>query len=168
MSSRRRKDEVKAARDADTRERELTRVRHPLDDVSYPNAGVSVVRIIVFASFNFTVCWEIRELDDGLVLFRSQSPEPDKHTLVGETRLPASSDDLRILVDGFRTLAVPALPQMQPFAVADGGHIELVLNVGWYTRWHVSWCDGFHPPEWDALVAQVASILTQFRTQFPS
>jgi len=167
MSSRQRKDELRAARDADERERELSRVRQPHDDVRYPGAGGLVLRLLVFASFKFTICWEVRELGGELLLFRSRSPEPDAHTLVGEARLPARSEDLRALLDEFRGFSLPVFPEMKPFAVADGGRIEIVLCAGWDTRWHVSWSDGFHPPEWSRLVEHVAEVLERLRRDFP-
>jgi len=167
MSSRRRKDELKAARETEARERELARIRHPHDEVHYPSAGLLLVRLIVCASFEHTKCWEVRELSGELLLFRSRSREPDEYSLVGETRLQVRNEDLQELVDGFRAFNLPVFPQMAPFAVADGAFTELILRAGWHTRCHVSWSDGHRPPEWDGLVSHATALLADLHAKFP-
>lgn len=167
MSSRRRKEELRAAHRAAERAEALVRHRQPHEDVGYWGAGLVLFRIVVVASFEYTVAWEVRELADGLALFRSRSPERDVRLLVGEERLSARPAALRRLVDELRSFSVPLFPAMRRFAVADGGRVELVLRSGWDTSCHLSWSDGFHPPEWSGLVARVSAMLVVLNEEFP-
>jgi hypothetical protein len=168
MSSRKRKDEVRAIRDAEDRLAMRRRVRHPHDEIFYPGVGRRLVQLVHIPSFARTVAWEVRESGERLVLFRSHSPAADQYLLVDHVRFEASSDMLRAMLAPLSTSSILAFPDMPGFGVADGTTIELALDVGSGTSVRVAWCEGHAPSEWDELVRAAAEMLSFFQSAAPA
>jgi hypothetical protein len=164
MSSRERKDKVRAIRDAQERLAMRRRVRHPHDDIFYPGVGRRLVQVVHIPSFAKTVAWEVRESDERLALFRSRSPAQDQYLLVDHVRFEAPSERLRAMVAPLIKPSVLAVPQMAGFGVADGTTIELAIDVGFRTSLRVAWCEGHAPAEWDELVRATAKMLSLFES----
>lgn len=125
-----------------------------------------MLRLIVAASFHRTVAWEIRAIDDELMLVRCESPAPDQYTHQGEKRLSASSAVLRDIVEGFRSFSVPLLPHVASLVVADGTSMELILASDSYSRLILKWGDGHHPSAWEPLEVHVAAVLERLRAEY--
>jgi hypothetical protein len=152
MPSKSRKERLRAMRDANERAAAIARPRHLLADISYPGVGALLAQLVRAPSFERTCSWEIRSRDDELVLLRSMSPEPDQFLLVGHDQYRVSKQILRRLIDSLRQISVPVFPAVAPFGVADGCRMELVFGVGFMSRSHFSWSEGYAPNEWASVV----------------
>jgi hypothetical protein len=168
MSSRDRKDRLRAIRDAQERAAARARVRHPHDDISYPGVGLRRVQVLRAPSFDTTVGWEIRELDDRLTLFRSRSPGPDQYLLVDHVRCVAASEALQQLLAPLQKLTMPLCLSVQPFGVADGTRIEVAVEVGFSNEVRVSWSEGYTPAGWRDLDGITRAMLAFFEATEPA
>jgi hypothetical protein len=164
VKSRESKSDLRGLRDADERATARARLRHPREDISYRGAGLLRVRLLRVPSFDRTVAWEIREMDGGLLLFRSASPQPDQYLLTDHVRFDAPSEALHALVDPLRLVVMPVFPIVAPVAIADGTRIEIHVGVGFGTFVHAAWPEDAAPPEWGPLARTVGQMLTRFET----
>jgi hypothetical protein len=164
MSSRDRKDKLRAIRDAQERAAARARVRHPHEDISYRGAGLRRVQVLRAPSFGTTVAWEVRELDERLTLFRSHSPAPDQYLLVDHVRLAAASDALRRLIAPLQDLSMPLCPSVQAFGVIDGTRIEVAMDAGFSSQIRVKWSEGYAPAEWQNLDRITRAMMAFFET----
>jgi hypothetical protein len=164
MSSRDRKHELRAIREARARDSAVMQCRHPHDDISYPGAGLLLVQLLKAPSFQKTTAWEVRELNEGLSLFWSESPHPDDYLLAGHVRLDIEAEALSECIAPLRSMAVPIFPTMPRFGVADGTRLEACFGVGFGTAFRACWMEGHAPAEWLPLVRLASSLIARFES----
>jgi len=168
MRSDDRKEKLRAIRDAGERAAARARVRHPHEDIHYRGVGVRRVRVLRAPSFERTVAWEVRELDDRLTLFRSHSPERDQYLLVDHMRFDAASDALRRVIAPLQKLSIPVCPSVPSVGFADGVTIEVVVDVGFTGEVRLSWQEDHAPAAWEELDRATRAMLAFFETTTPA
>jgi hypothetical protein len=162
MSNRDRKQELRAIRDAEARALAVAKLRHPHEHISYPGVGMPLVQLLKAPSFQKTVAWELRELENSVALFRSESQHADQYQLVGHVRLSFDPLALTEFVGSLRHLSLQVFPTVASFGIADGTRLEACFDVGFGTTFRACWIEGHAPAEWQELDRLITSMMARF------
>ena len=130
----------------------MTKPRLATEDVCAQGIGLRRLQLIICPSFEPGYAWELRQLDDEWVLYRSELiSDAGPLELIGLCRVPFASSALEAFFNRIESLSVPI--SLHPIDVGglDGTIYQLAVFGGMYSEVRYQWWSE-PPPAWKPLV----------------
>lgn len=128
----------------------------------YWGIGALLLQLVRRPSFEHTVCYEVRDQNGSLGLFRSVSAAPGEGLVVGYDRIAVDPVELERLLQAIDALSIPIRTRLEPIAVLDGERYELAAVGGVRAVARLSWTTGNVPEGWANMADLVESTMRNF------
>ena len=142
-------------------ERKRPHARPPgADHVTFPGVGLRRAHLRRSPPFHLGDAWDVREVDEGLVLYHSEVSHRSGW-LLDYVRVPMPSDELAKVVSELQNLVLPVRPWRNDQAGLDGTSFQVGVFGDMYSEVRFSWWED-PPPAWKPLASLAKKLFKQF------
>ncbi len=154
-------DKKRMRRELEEREEKrgaLSKTRRLDEDIHYRGVGILKIQLMVIPSFEKGVCWDFRELDNTLKIYKACIDPAAQILGPGYFEAIATEDLVSGIVRTLKGLELPLLCDMNDLATLDGTTYKVRITSGYDNVIGITW-GGNTPNEWGSFISSISKTL---------
>jgi len=140
----------------------LAKTRKIGEDIDYQGVGLLRTQILICPSFREGECWDFREKDSEIVVYKSVLLAEEGIVKPGYFEVEVDAEFVKVFIAKLMEFKIPTMVSQESLATADGTSYRVRITSGVENHLSLSWAST-PPNEWSEFIDFITDIVETLR-----